>query len=36
MYLVPTVAVVSSVLSVLQAALGVQAVITGLKLAGVI
>ena len=35
MYLVPTVAVVSSVLSVLQAALGVQAVITGLKLAGV-
>jgi type III secretory pathway component EscR len=35
MYLVPTVAVVSSVLLVLRAALGIQAVRTGLKLAGV-
>lgn len=33
-YLAPTMVVVSSVLAVLQAALGVQAVLTGLKLAG--
>ena len=36
MYLVPTLAVVSSVLAVLQAALGIQMVLTGLRMAGVI
>jgi multiple antibiotic resistance protein len=35
MYLVPTLAVVSSVLAVLQAALGVQMVLAGLRMAGV-
>lgn len=36
MFLVPILLVVASVLAVLQAALGVQTVLTGLKLAGVI
>lgn len=36
MYLVPLLAVVSSVLAVLQAALGIQMVLTGLRMAGVI
>jgi len=34
-YLAPTMAVIGSVLAVLQAALGIQAVLSGLKLAGV-